>query len=59
MTTYKFVSEMIQTAISHGYKPLMSGKTITMFKCPSCGKIKMVKFIEPVEVFKCICGHRE
>lgn len=61
----KFVSDMIKSAIANGYQPITSGKTITMFKCPVCGEIKMVKFRQPgradqrVRVHACICGYRK
>ena len=61
----QFVSDMVKAAIAKGYQPITSGKTITMFKCPECGKVKMVKFKPPnradqrVRVHACTCGYRK
>ncbi len=60
-TVYDYVQDMVKAAIAKGYQPITSGKTITMFKCPQCNKIKMVKFKLPgdgrMRVHRCICGY--
>jgi len=59
----KFTEDMIKAAKSKGYKPIFKRGMILQYMCPSCGKVRLIKFSPPnnrrKRVHACICGYRK
>jgi len=59
----KFTEDMIKAAIAKGYSAITSKRSITQFMCPSCNKVKLIKFSPPgnsrKRVHACVCGYRK
>lgn len=59
----KFTEDMIKAAIMKGYSPITKKRMVLKFKCPSCNKVRMIKFSPPgntrKRVHSCVCGYRK
>ena len=59
----KFTEDMVKAAKAKGYKPILKRGMILQYKCPSCEKVRLIKF-SPAEnrrkrVHACVCGFRK
>lgn len=59
----RFTEDLIKDALHKGFKPIINRGVVALFKCPGCGKVKLVKFSPPGNAQKrrhaCVCGYRK
>jgi len=56
----RFTEDLIKDAMHKGFKPVINRGVVALFKCPSCAKVKLVKFKnEKKEIKACACGFRK
>ena len=59
----RFTEDLIKDAMHKGFKPVINRGVVALFKCTSCGKVKLVKFSPPTNrrkrVHACACGYRK
>ncbi len=56
----RFTEDLIKDALHKGFKPIVNRGVVALFKCPSCDKVKLVKFNKGKKrVSACVCGFRK
>ncbi len=59
----KYTGDLIRAAKAKGYEPILKRGMVLKYKCPSCEKVKLIKFSPPgnrrKRVHACICGFRK
>lgn len=56
----RFTEDLIKDAGHKGFKPVVNRGVVALFKCPSCGKVKLVKFKNKKKrISACACGFRK